>query len=60
MTRRRLMEAAGAVSHGMEPPGLDPAEQRARAVSMVAPRELSLLEAVAEAQRNRTITGAAA
>jgi hypothetical protein len=44
----------------MEPPGLDPAEQRARAVSMVAPRELSLLEAVAEAQRNRTITGAAA
>jgi phenylpropionate dioxygenase-like ring-hydroxylating dioxygenase large terminal subunit len=60
MTRRRLMEAAGAVSHGMEPPGLDPAEQRARAVSMVAPRELSLLEAVAEAQRNRTTTGAAA
>lgn len=49
-TRRRLMDAASAVGRGLAPPGLDPAVQRVRAVSMVVPRELSLPDAVAMAQ----------
>src|SRR5881296_1427162 len=50
-TRKRLMDAAKAVERGDAPPGLAPAAQRARAVSMVAPRELSLPDAVAMAQK---------
>jgi hypothetical protein len=49
-TRKRLMDAAKAVERGAVPPGLDPAVQRARAVSVVVPREVSLPEAVAMAQ----------
>jgi hypothetical protein len=49
-TRRRLMDAASAVGRGLAPPGLEPAVQRVRAVSMVVPRELSLPDAVAMAQ----------
>ena len=51
MTRRRLMDAAEAVRRGTAPPGIDPAVQRARALSMVVPRELSLVDAIAQAQR---------
>jgi phenylpropionate dioxygenase-like ring-hydroxylating dioxygenase large terminal subunit len=51
-TRKRLMDAAKAVERGLAPPGLDPAAQGARAVSMVVPRELSLPDAVAMAQKD--------
>jgi hypothetical protein len=50
MLRKRLMDAAGKVARGVAPPGLDPLVQRARAVSMVVPRELPLLDAIAQAQ----------
>ncbi len=50
-TRRLLMDAARAVERGLAPPGLAPAAQGARAVSMVVSRELSLSEAVAMAQK---------
>jgi phenylpropionate dioxygenase-like ring-hydroxylating dioxygenase large terminal subunit len=50
MVRRRLVEAAQAASRGVAPPGLDPASQRARALSMVVPRGLSLAEAIAQTQ----------
>jgi hypothetical protein len=46
------MDAASAVARGIAPPGLAPAAQRARAVSMVVPRELSLPDAVAMAQKD--------
>jgi hypothetical protein len=39
MTRRRLLDAASAEARGEQPPGLDPAAQRVRAVSMVLPRD---------------------
>ena len=39
MARRRLREAAEGVARGVAPPGLDPAVQRARAISMVVPRD---------------------
>jgi len=55
-TRRRLMDAASAVARGADPPGLDPEAQRARAVSMVVSRELSLREAIAREQRSRAET----
>jgi hypothetical protein len=48
MARRRLMEAADGVARGAAPPGLDPRVQYARAVSVVAPRELSLIDAIAK------------
>src|SRR5260221_1278938 len=51
-TRRRLMDAAKAVERGDAPPGLAPAAQRARAVSMVVPPEWSLPDAVAMAQKD--------
>jgi phthalate 4,5-dioxygenase len=51
--RRRLIDAADAAARGAAPPGLDPAEQGARAVSMVTPRDMPLLEAVEWAQKNR-------
>ena len=50
-TRRLLMDAAGAVARGDAPPGLAPAAQGVRAVSMVVPRELPLPDAVAMAQK---------
>jgi len=50
-TRRRLMDAASSVAQGHAPPGLDPAEQGARAVSMVASRDLDLPQVVAMAQK---------
>ena len=52
-TRRRLMDAASAVARGLAPPGLAPADQRERAVSVVAARELALAEVVAMAQKSR-------
>src|SRR6266853_6532663 len=55
-TRRRLMDAASAVARGADPPGLDPEAQRARAVSMVVSRELSLREAIAREQRSQAET----
>jgi len=48
MARRRLKDAADAVARGVAPPGLDPVVQRARALSMVVPRELPLLDAIAK------------
>src|SRR6266705_3418873 len=59
-TRRRLMDAASAVARGADPPGLDPEAQRARAMSMVVSRELSLREAIAREHRSRaeTVSGA--
>jgi phthalate 4,5-dioxygenase len=53
-TRKRLIDAAGSVAKGQEPPGLAPAEQGARAVSMVAARELDLPQVVAMAQQARS------
>jgi phthalate 4,5-dioxygenase len=53
MTRRRLLEAAAAVAQGKVPPGLDPAVQGVRAVSMVVPRGLALLDAISRAQNER-------
>ena len=50
MTRRRLAEAAEAAARGEAPPGLEPAQQHARALSMVVPRDVSLLDAIARAQ----------
>ncbi len=47
MTRRRLLDAAKALARGEAPPGLDPAAQRVRAMSRVAPRELPVEEVVA-------------
>jgi hypothetical protein len=55
-TRRRLMDAASAVARGADPPGLDPEAQRARAVSMVVSRELSLREAIAREQKRQAET----
>jgi nitrite reductase/ring-hydroxylating ferredoxin subunit len=40
MTRRRLLDAALGLAKGEEPPGLDPAAQRVRAMSRVTPREM--------------------
>ncbi len=40
MTRRRLLDAAAALTRGEAPPGLEPAAQRVRATSRVTPREL--------------------
>src|SRR6267143_1394412 len=59
-TRKRLMDAAKAVGRGLAPPGLDPAAQGARAVAMVVPRELSLSDAVAMAQKDPAKTVPAA
>jgi hypothetical protein len=59
-TRKRLMDAAKAVERGLAPPGLDPAAQRARAVAMVVPRELSLSDAVAMAQKDPPKTASTA
>ncbi len=53
MMRNRLLEAASAVAAGTAPPGLKPETQGARAVSMVAPRGLSLSEALARADQDR-------
>jgi phthalate 4,5-dioxygenase oxygenase subunit len=58
-TRRRLMDAASALARDLAPPGLAPAAQRARAVSMVVPRELSLPDAVAMAQKDPAKTAPA-
>src|SRR5262245_27945885 len=48
MARRRLTEAAEAVGRGDAPPGVEPVQQHARALSMVVRREVSLLDAVAQ------------
>jgi len=48
MARRRLREAAEGVARGVAPPGLDPQVQRARALSMMTPREVPLLDAIAQ------------
>jgi len=39
-------------------PTADPAVQRARAMSMVVPRELSLLEAVAQEEKGQAVSTA--
>ena len=50
MTRKRLLDAARGVAEGRDPPGLDAAAQRARAVSMVAPRDVPFAKALEAAQ----------
>ena len=57
MTRNRLMDAAKAAGEGTTPPGLDPATQCARAMSMVVPRELALLDAIAGVQQHQALKG---
>jgi hypothetical protein len=47
MTRRRLLDAAAGLGRGEEPPGLDPAAQRRRALSRVTPREMPVEEVLA-------------
>jgi len=59
-TRKRLIDAAKAVERGDAPPGLAPAAQGARAVSMVVSRELSLSDAVAMAQKEPAKTASTA
>jgi len=46
MARKRLTDAAAAVARGEAPPGADAAAQGARATSMVAPRGVTLVEAM--------------
>ena len=48
MTRKRLLDAARGVAEGRDPPGLDAAAQRVRAVSMVTPRDMPFAKAMAE------------
>jgi phenylpropionate dioxygenase-like ring-hydroxylating dioxygenase large terminal subunit len=48
VARKRLADAAESVARGAAPPGLDPAAQRARALSMVVPRDVALLDAIAQ------------
>jgi phthalate 4,5-dioxygenase oxygenase subunit len=48
MARKRLADAAAALARGAAPPGLDPAVQHARALSMVVPRTLTLPEAISQ------------
>ena len=57
MTRKRLLEAARAAAEGREPPGLDPAAQCVRAVSMVVPRELAFAEAMRRHEGTRASMG---
>jgi phthalate 4,5-dioxygenase oxygenase subunit len=59
-TRKRLMDAVKAVERGLAPPGLAPAAQGARAVSMVVSRELSLSDAVAMALKEPAKTASTA
>jgi hypothetical protein len=47
MTRRRLLEAAQALAKGEQPPGLDAAAQRVRALSRVTPRTMPVEEVLA-------------
>jgi phthalate 4,5-dioxygenase oxygenase subunit len=47
MTRRRLLDAAAGLAKGEEPPGLDPAAQRLRALSRVTPREMPVEKVLA-------------
>ena len=50
MTRRRLLDAARAAEEGRAPPGLDAAAQDVRALSLVAPRDVPLAQALAQAR----------
>jgi phthalate 4,5-dioxygenase oxygenase subunit len=50
MTRKRLLEAARGVAEGRDPPGLDAAAQRVRAVSMVMPRDMPFGQALEAAE----------
>src|SRR5882672_6540876 len=59
-TRRRLMDAASSIARGADPPGLGSETQRARAMSMVVSRELSLPEAIAREQKVQAETASTA
>ena len=54
LARNRLLEAAKASENGAAPPGLDATAQGARALSTVAPRELSLIDAIAKESAGRS------
>ena len=58
MTRRRLLEAARACAGGSPLPGLDPATQRVRAVSMVTPVDTPFASALALHERPSGAEGA--
>ena len=60
MTRRRLLEGVRAAEEGRAPPGLDADAQDVRAVSLVAPRDVPLPQALAENAAARAREGAAA
>ena len=58
--RNELLTRVGGVARGDTPPGLAPAAQGVRAVAMVVPREMSLPDAVAMAQKDPAKTVSAA
>ncbi len=54
MTRKRLLDAARVAGEASELPGLDPAAQRVRALSMVTPRDMPFATALAQHGASRT------
>ena len=54
MTRKRLLDAARVAGEASELPGLDPAAQRVRALSMVTPRDMPFAVALAQHEAART------
>jgi phthalate 4,5-dioxygenase len=49
MARRRLVEAAKNVAQAQQVPGVDPAHQRVRSVSIILPKDVSFSEAAEDA-----------
>ena len=49
MARRRLVKAAEDIAKGVQPPGVDPREQRVRSVSIVLPAGVPFSEAAQDA-----------
>ncbi|MEP7069205.1 MAG: Rieske 2Fe-2S domain-containing protein [Usitatibacter sp.] len=54
MTRKRLLDAARVAGDASELPGLDPAAQRVRALSMVTARDMPFATALAQHEASRT------
>jgi len=49
MARRRLIKAAEDLKKGKQPPGVDPAHQRVRSVSIVLPKDVAFADAAEDA-----------